>query len=401
MVSAIRHSESRSLLLQGEAGIGKTALLEHLVASASDLTVVRAGAVELEMKMDYAGLQQLCGPLLDRLEMIPAPQRQAIEVVFGLSAGEPPDRFLLGLAVLSLFAAAAEQRPLLCVLDDAQWLDETSALTLAFVARRLLAEPVGIVFAAREPGVALRDVPVLEIDGVEDGDARALLSTVVPFKMDERVRDQIIAETRGNPLALLELPRGLTAAQLAGGFGLLNAEALTGRIEESFVRRLDPLSDESRRLLLVAAAEPLGDPMLLWRACERLSIPPEAADAAIMEGLLAIGHRVTFRHPLVRSAVYKAAAAADRRAVHLALAEATDPEIDPDRRAWHRAQATSGPDEEVAAALERSAARAQARGGLAAGAAFLERAAGLTLDPALRTQRALAAARAKFEAGRA
>ena len=398
LVSAIRHSESRSLLLQGEAGIGKTALLEHLVASASDLTVVRAGAVELEMKMDYAGLQQLCGPLLDRLEMIPAPQRQAIEVVFGLGAGEPPDRFLLGLAVLSLFAAAAEQRPLLCVVDDAQWLDETSALTLAFVARRLLAEPVGIVFAAREPGVALGDVPVLEIGGVEDSDARALLSTVVPFKMDERVRDQIVAETRGNPLALLELPRGLTAAQLAGGFGLLSAEALTGRIEESFVRQLDPLSDESRRLLLVAAAEPLGDPTLLWRACERLSISPEAADAAILEGLLAIDHRVTFRHPLVRSAVYRTASPVDRRNVHQALADVTEPDVDPDRRAWHRAQATSGPDEEVAAALERSAARAQARGGPAAGAAFLERAAGLTLDPALRTQRALAAARAKFEA---
>ena len=398
LVSAICHSESRSLLLQGEAGIGKTALLEHLVASASDLTVVRAGAVELEMKMDYAGLQQLCGPLLDRLEMIPSPQRQAIEVVFGLRAGEPPDRFLLGLAVLSLFAAAAEQRPLLCVIDDAQWLDETSALTLAFVARRLLAEPVGIVFAAWEPGVALRDVPVLEIDGVGDSDARALLSTVVPFKMDERVREQIIAETRGNPLALLELPRGLPAAQLAGGFGLLGAEAMPGRIEESFIRRLDPLSDESRRLLLVAAAEPLGDPMLLWRACERLSIPPEAADAAILEGLLAIGHRVTFRHPLVRSAVYRTASPVDRRNVHQALADVTEPDVDPDRRAWHRAQATSGPDEEVAAALERSAARAQARGGLAAGAAFLERAAGLTLDPALRTQRALAAARAKFEA---
>jgi len=398
LVRGIRHSESRSLLLQGEAGIGKTALLERLVASASDLTVVRAAGVELEAELDYAGLQQLCGPLLDRLEMIPAPQRQAIEVVFGLSAGEPPDRFLLGLAVMSLFAAAAEQRPLLCVVDDAQWLDETSALTLAFVARRLLAEPVGIVFAAREPGVALRDVPVREVDGVGESDARALLSTVVPFKMDERVRDQIVAETRGNPLALLELPRGLTAAQLAGGFGLVSAEGLTGPIEESFVRRLEPLSDESRRLLLVAAAEPLGDLMLLWRACERLSIPPEAADATIRERLLAIGHRVTFRHPLVRSAVYKAAAAADRRAVHLALAEATDREVDPDRRAWHLAAAAAGPDEEVASELERSAARAQARGGLAAGAAFLERAVDLTLDPALRTQRSLAAARAKFEA---
>ena len=398
LVSDIQRGESRSLLLQGEAGIGKSALLEHLVASASDLTVVRASGVELETELDYAGLQQLCGPLLDRLEMMPAPQRQAIEVAFGLSAGEPPDRFLLGLAVLSLLAAAAEQRPLLCVVDDAQWLDGTSALTLAFVAHRLLAERVGMVFAAREPGAALRDVPVVEIDGVDEGDARALLSTVAPFKMDEQVRDQIVAETRGNPLALLELPRGLTATLLAGGFGLLNAEGLTGRIEESFVRRLDPLSDESRRLLLVAAAEPVGDPTLLWRVCERLSIPAEAADAAIQEGLFTVGHRVTFRHPLVRSAVYKAAAPADRRVVHLALAEATDPETDPDRRAWHRAQATPGPDEEVAIELERSAGRARARGGLAAGAAFLERAAALTLDPALRTRRALAAARAKFEA---
>ena len=399
MVSAIRRGGGRSLLLQGEAGIGKTALLEHLVASASDLTVVQAGAVELEMKMDYAGLQQLCGPLLDRLKKIPAPQRQAIEVVFGLSAGEAPDRFLLGLAVLSLFAAAAEERPLLCVIDDAQWLDETSALTLAFVARRLLAEPVGIVFAAREPGVALRDVPLLEVNGVDDGDARALLSTVVRFKMDERVRDQIVAETRGNPLALLELPRGLTASQLAGGFGLLNAEALTGRIEESFIRRLDPLSDETRRLLLVAAAEPLGDAMLLWRACERLSIPAEAADAARLEGLLAIDHRVTFRHPLVRSAVYKAASAADRRAAHLALAEETDREVDPDRRAWHLATATAGPNEQVAIELERSAGRAQARGGVAAAAAFLNRAVALTDDPARRAERALAAAETSLQAG--
>ena len=398
LVSGIRRGEGRSLLLQGEAGIGKTALLDHLVASASGLTVVRAGAVELEMKMEYAGLHQLCGPLLDLLEKLPASQRQALEVVFGLSGGAPPGRFLFGLAVLSLFAAAGERRPLLCVVDDAHWLDETSALTLAFVAHRLLAEPVGIVFAAREPGVALGDVPVREIDGVEDNDARALLSTVVPFKMDERVREQIIAETRGNPLALLELPRGLTAAQLAGGFGLLSGEALTGRIEGSFVRRLEPLSDESRSLLLVAAAEPLGDPMLLWRACERLSISPEAADAAVVEGLLAIGNRVTFRHPLVRSAVYRTASPIDRRNVHQALADVTEPDVDPDRRAWHRAHATSGPDEEVAAELERSAVRAQARGGLAAGAAFLERAAGLTPNPALRTQRALAAARAKFEA---
>src|SRR6266581_2849763 len=384
LVSSIRRGESRSLVLRGEAGIGKTALLEYLIASASDLTVVRAVGVESEMELDYASLHQLCGPLLDRLGRLPPPQRQSLEIVFGVSSGAAPDRFLVGLAVLSLFAAAAEERPLLCVIDDAQWLDQASELTLAFVARRLLAEPVGIVFSAREPGEELRHVPELEVQGVRDGDARALLNSAVRFKLDEAVRDRIGAETRGNPLALLELPRGLTASQLAGGFGLLGAQALTGRIEESFVRRLELLSDDGRRLLLVAASEPVGDPLLLWRAAERLGIGLAAAEAAEAEGLLAIGGRVIFRHPLVRSAVYRSAAAEDRRAVHSALAEATDREADPDRRAWHLAAAAAGPDEQVALELERSAGRAQARGGLAAAAAFLRRAVALTEEPARR-----------------
>ena len=399
LVSAIRRGESRSLVLRGEAGIGKTALLEHLIASASDLTVVRAVGVESEMELAYASLHQLCGPLLDRLDRLPVPQRQAMEIVFGLSAGGAPDRFLVGLAVLSLFAAVAEERPLLCVVDDAQWLDRTSGLTLAFVARRLLAEPIGIVFGAREPGEELRRMPELEVRGVREGDARALLSSAVRFKLDEAVRDRIIAETRGNPLALLELPRGLTASQLAGGFGLLAAQALTGRIEESFIRRLELLSDDARRLLLVAAAEPTGDPLLLWRAAGRLGLGPADAEAAEAEGLVAIGGRVTFRHPLVRSAMYRSAAAEDCRKVHLALAEATDRQTDPDRRAWHLAAAAAGPDEEVALELERSAGRAQARGGLAAAAAFLRRAVALTRDPVRRAVRALAAAQASLQAG--
>jgi DNA-binding CsgD family transcriptional regulator len=399
LASAIRRGESRSLVLRGEAGIGKTALLEHLVAAASDLTVVRAVGVESEMELAYASLHQLCGPLLTRLDRLPAPQRQALEIVFGLSSGGAPDRFLVGLAVLSLFAAAAEERPLLCVVDDAQWLDRASELTLAFVARRLLAEPVGIVFGTREPGDELRHLPELEVGGMREDDACALLISAVRFKLDEAVRDRIVAETRGNPLALLELPRGLTATQLAGGFGLLSAQALTGRIEESFVRRLELLSDDGRLLLLVAAAEPVGDPLLLWRAAERLGIGPEAAEAAEAEGLLTIGRRVTFRHPLVRSAVYRPAAVRDRRAVHLALAEATDREADPDRRAWHLAAAAAGPDEEVAAELERSAGRAQARGGLAAAAAFLRRAVTLTKNPERRAVRALAAAQASLQAG--
>ena len=399
LVSSVRRGESRSLVLRGEAGIGKTALLEYLIASASDLAVVRAVGVESEMELAFASLHQLCGPLLDRLDRLPAPQRQAMEIVFGMSSGGAPDRFLVGLAVLSLFAAVAEERPLLCVVDDAQWLDQTSGQTLAFVARRLLAEPVGIVFGAREPGQELRQVPELEVQGVHNGDARALLSSAVRFKLDEAVRDRIVAETRGNPLALLELPHGLTPAQLAGGFGLLGAHALTGRIEESFVRRLELLSDDARRLLLVAAAEPVGDPLLLWRAAGRLGIGPADAEAAEAEGLLAIGGRVTFRHPLVRSAMYRSAAAEDRRAVHLALAEATDRETDPDRRAWHLAAAAAGPDEQVALELERSAGRAQARGGLAAAAAFLRRAVALTTDPARRAVRALDAAQASLLAG--
>jgi DNA-binding CsgD family transcriptional regulator len=399
LLSATRRGESRSLVLRGEAGIGKTALLEYLIASASDLTVVRAVGVQSDIELPYAALHQLCGPLFDRLETLPAPQRQAIEIVFGLSAGGAPDRFLVGLAVLTLFAEVAEQHPLLCVVDDAQWLDQGSAQTLAFVARRLLAEPIAIVFGAREPRQELQHVSELEVCGVRNGDARALLSSAVRFRLDDRIRDRVVAETHGNPLALLELPRGLTATQLAGGFGLVGPHALTGRIEESFVRRFETLSDDTRRLLLVAAADPVGDPLLLWRVCERLGIRPAAAEEAEADGLLAIAERVTFRHPLVRSAVYGSAGVEDRRAAHLALAKATDREVEPDRRAWHLAAAAAGPDEQVAVELERSAGRAQARGGLAAAAAFLQRAVALTKDSAKRADRALAAAQASLQAG--
>ena len=398
LTDAVRRGESRSLILRGEAGIGKTALLEYLVRSASDLTVVRAVGVESEMELAYASLHQLCAPMLDRLSVLPKPQRRAFEIVFGLSAGPPPDRFIVALAALSLFSEMAEERPLLCVVDDAQWLDKASAVTLAFVVRRLLAEAVGVVFAARQAGAELTHVPELEVRGLRNGDAHALLGRAVQFRLDERVRERIVAETRGNPLALLELPRGLTAIQLAGGFGIIGTPALSERIEESFSRRLGTLSDEARQLLLVAAAEPLGEPLLVLRACERLGIVVSAVDAET-GGLMAIGERVIFRHPLVRSAVYRSADVKERRAVHLALAEATDRETDPDRRAWHLAAAAAGPDEQVAVELERSAGRAQARGGLAATAAFLERAAALTEDPARRAKRALAAAQASVLTG--
>ena len=385
------------MVLRGEAGIGKTALLEYLIESASDLTVVRAVGVESDMELAYASLHQLCAPLLDRLERLPAPQRQAVEIVFGLSSGTAPDRFLVGLGVLSLVSEVAEERPLLCIIDDAQWLDHASALTLAFVARRLLAEPVGLVFAARDPGEELRHVPDLEVHGLLNGDARALLGSTMRFPLDERVRDRILAETRGNPLALLELPRGLTPTQLAGGFGMPEARDLSRRIEESYLRRLETVPEDARRLLLVAAADPVGDPLLLQRACERLGIALSAVDAT--DGLLAVQERVTFRHPLARSAVYRSAAGPERRAAHLALAQVTDRNVDPDRRAWHLAAAAAGPDEDVARELELSADRAKARGGQAAAAAFLQRAVALTGDPARRADRALAAAQASLGAG--
>jgi DNA-binding CsgD family transcriptional regulator len=399
LIGDIRRGKSRALVLRGEAGIGKTALLEYLIESASGITVLRAVGVESETELAYASLHQLCGPILDRIDALPAPQREALEIVFGLRSAAAPNRFLVGLGVLSLLSEAADDGPLLCLVDDAQWLDHASGLTLAFVARRLLAEPIGVVFAAREPGEELQDLSELRVHGVRDSYARRLLSSAVRFKLDERVRDRIIAETRGNPLALLELPRGLTATQLAGGFGLLGAESLLGRIEETFARRIKTLSDDAWRLLLIAAAEPVGDPLLLWSAAERLAIGRAAADEVETASLLAIGDRVTFRHPLVRSAVYASAAPRERRAAHLALAQATDREADPDRRAWHLATAAAGPDEEVALELERSAGRAQARGGPAAAAAFLQRAVTLTGNPTRRGERALAAAGASLHAG--
>ena len=397
LLAAVRGGQSRVLVVCGEPGVGKTALLESAIGSASGFRILRAVGIESEMELAFAALQQLCAPMLDRLDRLPAPQQNALGVAFGLGVGNAPDRFLVGLAVLSLLSEAAEEQPLVCVVDDAQWLDRASAQALVFVARRLLAESVALVLVTREAGDELEGLPKLAVEGLRDGDARALLGSAVRVPLDERVRERLVAETRGNPLALLELPRGLTPAELAGGFGLPDALPLSGRIEKSFGRRLAALPADTRRLLLVAAAEPVGDPVLVWRAAGRLGIGVKAA--ADTDGLLAIGTRVTFRHPLVRSAVYRAASPGERQAAHRALADATDPAVDPDRRAWHLAQATSGFDEEVASELERSAGRAQARGGLAAAAAFLERASALTPDRSPRARRALAAAQAKHQAG--
>jgi len=394
-----RTGRSGVLVLRGEAGIGKTALLEYASESASDFRLFRAVGVESEMELAFAALHQLCAPVDDLVDRLPAPQREALEITFGVSAGAAPDRFLVAVATLSLFSEAAQDRPLLGVVDDAQWMDRASAQVLGFVARRLLAEPVALLFAARETTDPFAGLPELLIEGLDDGEAKKLLASVITGRLDDRVSDQLVAEARGNPLALLELPRGLSPAQLAGGFGLPGALSVQGRIEQSFLRRLEALPEDTQRLLLVAAAEPLGDPALLTRVAERLGIAGAVREPAESAGLIEINGRVRFRHPLVRSAVYRAASAQQRRRVHRALAEATDAETDPDRRAWHLAEATAGPDEDVAAELERAAGRAQARGGLAAAAAFLQRAVELTPEPGRSVQRAFAGAQTSYEAG--
>jgi DNA-binding CsgD family transcriptional regulator len=401
LVADVREGQSRALVLRGEAGVGKSALLEYVVHRAEGCGIARAVGVESEVELAFAGLHQLCAPFVDRIDRMPAPQRDALGTAFGLRGGPVPDRFVVGLAVLSLLSDVAQARPLICLVDDAQWLDDASTQTLAFVARRLGVESVGLVPTVREPSVErhLAGLPELVVAGLGDEDARALLESVVTGPLDVRIRDRIVAETRGNPLALLELPRGRTPTELAGGFELDSGPALAHRIEGRFREQLADLPAETRLLALAAAAEPLGDPLLLWRAALALGIDESAAAAAADAGLLELGTQVRFRHPLARSAVYGAATPGEQRRVHAALAEATDGEIDPDRRAWHRAHATAGLDEALAAELERSASRARARGGPAAGAAFLERAAELTPDPRLRAQRELAAAEGKHQAG--
>jgi len=401
LLERARSGSGGVLVLRGEAGTGKTALLDELVARASGCRIMRAVGVQSDMELPFAALHQLCSPLLDGLERLPAPQREAICVAFGLTVGPAPDRFLVGLGVLGLLSVTAAARPVLCVVDDAQWLDRTSAQVLGFIARRLQAESVAFLFAMRDPGELqeLAGLPELAVGGLDNADARAVLASVITGRVDEQVVERVIAETRGNPLALLELPRGLSLGELAGGFGVSAAPSPSAKIEERFLTRLRALPAETQELLLVAAAEPVGDPELLWRAAAQLGLGADAAAPAEAAGLLELGNWVRFRHPLARSAVYAAAPLDKRQQAHRALAEATDWQVDPDRRAWHRAQAALGPDEDVAAELERSAGRATARGGLAAAAAFLARAAALTPDFHARVRRALAAAQAHEQAG--
>ncbi|HEX4436486.1 MAG TPA: LuxR C-terminal-related transcriptional regulator [Solirubrobacteraceae bacterium] len=399
LLQAARDSAGGVLVLDGEPGVGKTALLESTAQSASGFRIVSAVGVEGEMELPYAALQQLCAPILTFADRLPDLQSEALSVAFGLSAGPAPDAFLVGLAALGLLSEAAEERPLLCLIDDAQWLDSSSAKSLTFAARRVFAEKISVLFAARQLDARLAALPTVHLGPLGNAEARELLRTVLPGPLDARVLERLVAETRGNPLALIEFPRGLTLPQLAGGFALPTALPLTVQIEESFTRRLAGLPAHARRLLLLASADPTGDAALLSRAAQLIGIPQMTGQLLEAQGLLETTSGIAFRHPLVRSAVYREANTDERQEMHRVLAQAIDPQRDPDRRAWHMAQAALGPDEDVAVELERSAARAQSRGGLAASAAFLQRAASLSLDPVHRTERALAAAKAKYEAG--
>jgi DNA-binding CsgD family transcriptional regulator len=405
LIADVRSGRSAVLVVRGEAGIGKTELLRQLIAEASGFGVSRVAGVESEMELPFAGLHQLCAPMLGRLGSLAEPQRRGLSVAFGLASGDSPDRFLVALAALSLMAESSEEQPMLFLVDDAQWLDQASAQVLGFVGRRLLAESIALVFAVRTPAQGgsspdhLAGLPELRLGGLDEQSAQALLATVTSGPLDESVRARILEETHGHPLALLELYRGRSAADLAGGFALPDAGDLPRRIEDQYAARLGELPDEVQRLVLLAAADPVGDPALISRAARVLGLDAGAVNLAAAADLLGFGANVRFRHPLVRSAAYRAAAADDRRAVHEALAAVTDPLADPDRRAWHRAHATAGPDEAVAEELINSAGRALRRGGVAAAAAFWERAVALTPDPGERASRALAAAEAKYAAG--
>ena len=406
VLAAVRDGLSGVLVLRGEAGIGKTALLEWAAGQAADMRVARVAAVESEMDLAFAGMHQLLVPFLGGLGALPVPQRQALEAAFGLADRPAPDRFLVGLATLTLITdAAGAGQPVLCVADDAQWLDRVSVEVLGFVARRLLADRVGMLFAVRtgegEQHAVLAGLPELTLRGLPAEAAGEVLAAAASGPVDRQVGARLVAETTGNPLALAEFAGELSSDQLSGAVPLRGPLRFGGRLERLYQSRITDLPDETQRLLLVAAAEQLKDQAKIWRAARSLGIGPEAAEAPGAARLVVWEPRIEFRHPLIRSAAYYAAPVAVRRQAHAALAAATDPRADPDRRAWHLAEAAAGPDEEVAAALEESAARARARGGWASSAVSWQRAAELTPDPGRRARRLLQAAEDWLVAGEA
>jgi DNA-binding CsgD family transcriptional regulator len=401
LLQRARDGRGGAIVVRGEPGIGKSALASDLADQALDFRVHRIAGVESEMELPYAGLQQLCEPLADGLAGLPTTYRAALDTALGRAVGSPPERFLVGMAVLELVAAVSDRLPLMWLVDDAHWLDRSSTQAIEFVGRRLHNERAVLVIAARdgEEDADLVGIPELRLQGLSATDSGALFDSVVTGPTDPVVRNRIIAETHGNPLALLELPRAWTTAELVEGLAGSDGVSLRGRLELAFAKRVSALPLDTKILLTLAAAEPKGDPALLWAAAERLGLDWSAAAPAECAGLIELGRHVWFRHPLVRAAAYRDAPIRKRLEVHRALAEVTDPIRDPDRRAWHRASSTVSPDEDIAIELERSAGRAKARGSLLAAAAFLERAAFLTPDGARRANRTLAAAKAKRDAG--
>ncbi|TYQ14403.1 UNVERIFIED_ORG: regulatory LuxR family protein [Gordonia westfalica J30] len=397
-----RAGESGVLVIHGEAGIGKTVLLAAMLTDAENGSrAVRIAGAESEMELAYAGVQQLCGPILGLIDGLPDPQKNALRVALGLREGNAPDRLLVGLAVLTLLGDAGAERPTVCVIDDAQWVDHASLQALTFAARRLLADRVVMVFAARTPDARaeLNGLPDLKLDRLTHADADRLLSEVMPGQLDQTVRENILAEADGNPLALLELRHAMGPAVLAGGYGLTAATSVAKRIEREYEQRLHELPQATRTLLLLAAAEPTGDSARLWAAAAHLQIDADAGVPAERAGMITVESRLRFRHPLVRSAIYRNATPSERRQAHAALAEAANDPTAHEHRAWHRAHSVTAPDEAVAAELVGSAERARRRGGAAAAAAFLAYAVELTPDPVLRAERALDAALSKLDAG--
>jgi DNA-binding CsgD family transcriptional regulator len=402
VLGVARHGRSAALVLQGEPGTGKTTLLDYAAESGEDFQIVRLLGIESEAELGFAALHQLLLPFQAGLRSLPAPQRDALGGALGLRRADSPDRFLLALAALTMLARAATKRPLLCIVDDAQWLDRESAGIMGFIARRVSADAIAMLFAVRGPSERAADlegIPWVQIGGLPPEEAGQLLASAVASRVERGVSERVIAQTGGNPLGLIELGGELSREQLAGDSSLPELLPVGAILRARYLRQIRRMPGETQVLLLAAAADPTGDPALLWRAGEFLGFGVRAAAPAEAEELLRFSPLVRFRHPLIRSAVYHGAALAERVRVHEALARATDPQAAADLRAWHRAEAAIGPDESVAGELERAADLARERGGWAASARFLTRAATLTPDADERFRRVLAAARAETTAG--
>jgi DNA-binding CsgD family transcriptional regulator len=402
LLDGARSLRSAVLVISGEPGVGKSALLEEARDLADGMTILSGGGVESETHLPFAALHQIVRPVLHYVESLPQTQADALRGALGLVAGGS-DRFLVSLAALSLLAEAAERQPLLCLVDDAQWLDDASADALVFVARRLDAEGIAMLFAAREGELRRFEapgLPELHLGGLDPAAAGALIDRHAGVALSSEVRDRLVVETGGNPLALLELSPALTDAQLSGAEAMLAPIPVSARVERAFLARVDRLPEESQTLLLVAAADDTGELATVLRAAAQLGAVPEALDNAEQAGLAHVrGTRLELRHPLVRSAVYQAAPLSKRQAAHGAIASALDGEVDADRRAWHRAAASVEPDPSVVEELEQAAQRARRRSGFAAASLAFERAAALTPDEEHRARRLIAAAENAWFAG--